>query len=79
MKLTLLGNVQVPDDPDEQLKEMRKANITSAVLGSKRERPKPAKKEKEKKKRAVNFDRYKRITNEHLPELFMGDAVTSID
>lgn len=49
----------------------------SAVHRGKRERPKPAK--KEKKKRTVNFDRFKRITNEHLPELFVGEAATSID
>jgi len=51
---------------------MKRAKIISAVQRGKRERPKVNK--KEKKKRAVNFDRYKRITNVHLPQLFKGDA-----
>ena len=69
--------MQVNEDPEEQAKELKRANIVSAVQRGKRERAKP--KKREKKKRAVNFDRYKRITNEHMPELFMGDAATSID
>lgn len=67
----------MPDDLEEQANEMKRANIVSAVKRGKRERPKVVK--KEKKKRAVNFDRYKKITNQHLPELFKGDAATSID
>ena len=69
---------QVPEDIEEQARELKRANIVSAVQRGKRERPKVAKKDK-KKKRPVNFDRYKKITNQHLPELFRGDAATSID
>lgn len=68
--------LQIPEDLEEQAKEMKRANISSAVQRGKRERPKVNK--KEKKKRPVNFDRFKRITNVHLPQLFNGDAA-SID
>ena len=67
---------QVAENLEDQAKEMKQAGLSSAVQRGKRERPKVAK--KEKKKRAVNFDRYKKITNQHLPELFTGDAA-SID
>lgn len=80
MLAMLTGNcavlMQMPEDIEEQAKEMKRAGIVSAVQRGKRERPKM--KKKEKKKRAVNFDRYKKITNQHLPELFRG-AATSID
>ena len=72
----VINLLQVPEDIEEQAKELKKAGIISAVQRGKRERPRVAK--KEKKKRAVNFDRYKKITNQHLPELFTGNA-TSID
>ena len=64
--------MQIPEDLEEQEREMKRAKIVSAVQRGKRERPKVNK--KEKKKRVVNFDRFKRITNLHLPQLFKGDA-----
>lgn len=65
----------MPEDLEEEARELKKASLTSAV---KRERPKLQKKDKEKKKRAPNFSRFTKITNQHLPHLFQGE-VGSID
>lgn len=70
--MQLWHQVEIPEDLEDQAKDMKRANIVSAVQRGKRERPKSNK--KEKKKRPVNFDRFKRITNVHLPQLFKGVA-----
>lgn len=68
----------MPDDAEEEAKALKRAKLESAVQRGKRERPKPVKKDKQKKKRATNFNRFTKITNQHLPELFKGEA-QSID
>ena len=61
----------MPEDTEELQRELRSAGLHSAVQSGVRKRA--AAPPREKKKREYIYSRAK-LTNVHLPELFIGDA-----